>query len=104
MKKVIRTIIIFTIVFALVFPWKINNSDYSSIGIGTEVCSYKAIIWQYTYRCISQHNNYQITMEKRVLLLGFITLYEETDVMMLSPENELIPWEEPEFLTQIPAS
>lgn len=35
------------------------------------------------------------------MLFGFITLYKKTDVMMLSQENELIPWEEPEFLEQI---
>ena len=39
---------------------------------------------------------------RRVSLLGGITVYEKTETMMLSRENELIPWEEPVFVDQIP--
>ena len=87
----------------LIIPWRICINTDISPQVGSVVSNYESVIWQYSYVCVSQHNNYKITMERRITLLWYFTIYCQDEDMMISYDGELVPWEETEYITQIPS-
>ena len=98
MRKAIGIIIIVLVLANI--PFLVKVDDYDAAYENGCVTYYRSLIWQYDYSCTGAHNDYSLDMRERFTLLGFITVYEDNEKMMMS-DGRLVPWKAAEVKDQI---
>lgn len=102
MKKIIIIAIIILFMLTCIIPFGGYQSPYyEGMRIGDEISYYNTIVWQYTYSCVSMHNDHSITMGKRIDLFGTFTIYEQEEKMMRAYSGGLTEWTEPSCIDHI---
>lgn len=99
-KRIVLCILL-AVILLLSVPFKVISKDLEMLKEQDVYTRYEAVLWQYSYECVSRHNDRSVTMNKKVTLLGSLTVYEKEELMMVGSSGELVPWSKPEMVTYI---